>query len=442
MPPQILLSSGSNAQGQLATGNTEDAYSFTPCSFLDSSDGLPSGSTRVVNIACGANHTLLLLERSDLDDSSSSRIELWGSGDGSKGQLGPSVTTSTQVFKPLDLNLDALNLGLVERGYSIVHVAACWETSYVVLRSSQPEHSDVLLSMGSDDFGDLGIGGVKTPGNKAAGGVYVVDLLCQEDDALDYGGRGRVTIKSIVTGPHHVLVLLLISQENGETTERLAGWGSSRHVQLGDWKDPIKGKPIPFLSSPRPIPISESSEIHTVSAGTHHTVILHTSGRVSALGSNRKGQLTAVDELSDVADIGCTWNGTYAVVRRGTAWSVMSTGNHTKGQLGRQVHKDGLHVHAMANVHFPFSHETHELVKMACGSEHVLSLVKSVDSKSSQAEEVWGWGWNEHGNLGLGHTEDQDLPVKLWPQSDTHGQPHKVSGIWAGCGTSWILLDS
>ena len=58
-----------------------------------------------------------------------------------------------QKFVPLSLPLEELSL----QGYSVSHVAACWETSYVVL-----EHDtlgDVLLSMGTDDFGDLGIGG-------------------------------------------------------------------------------------------------------------------------------------------------------------------------------------------------------------------------------------------------------------------------------------------
>ena len=438
MPPHTLLSAGSNAQGQLATGDTEDAYSFTPCSFLDCQPGaLPPGTTRVLNIACGANHTLLCLERSDTQGSlSSSRIELWGSGDGSKGQLGPSITTSTQIFRALDFDLDGLGLG----GYTVIQVAACWETSYVVLRCDGL--SDVLLSMGADDYGDLGVGGVKTTSKKPRDGVYTVDLL-ENGLSTKYSGA-TINARSLVTGPHHVLVVLSLSTSDGQTFEHLVGWGSSRHGQLGDRKDPGKGKPIPFISSPHPIPLNwgqgHDTTILQVAAGTHHTVILHPPGRLSGLGSNRKGQLTAIDELRDVTRIGCTWNGTYAVIRQDDAWSIMSTGNHTKGQLGRQVHRDASHVHAMADVCFPFSHRTHELVKMACGSEHILTLVKDTTCQPPRTA-VWGWGWNEHGNLGLAHTEYQDLPAQMWASHESQPSSQAV-GIWAGCGTSWILLDS
>ncbi|KAI0095084.1 RCC1/BLIP-II [Irpex rosettiformis] len=437
MPPHSLLSAGSNAQGQLATGDTEDAYSFIPCSFLGCEAGtLPPGTTRILNIACGANHTLLLLERSNVPENSSHRkIELWGSGDGSRGQLGPNITTSTRIFQSLDFDLDELGFG----GYTITQVATCWETSYIVLSSAG--HDDILLSMGTNDYGDLGIGGAKATVKKSRYGIYVVDLLW--DGLFPSYPDARITVKSLATGPHHVLASLSASKSNGEIIEDLVGWGSSRHGQLGEWVDPEKGRPSPFLSSPHRILLDrEDHAILQVAAGTHHTVILHGTGRLSALGSNRKGQLTTVDEQKDVASIGCTWHGTYAVILRDGTWTVASVGNHTKGQLGRQVHRVPTHDHAMANVQLPFSHDTHKLGKMACGSEHILALVINTTCQPSQTQ-VWGWGWNEHGNLGLGHTEDQKIPVKVWSSSNITGQPTpQITGIWAGCGTSWILLDS
>ncbi|KAJ7360882.1 hypothetical protein DFH08DRAFT_360705 [Mycena albidolilacea] len=30
--------------------------------------------------------------------------------------------------------------------------------------------------------------------------------------------------------------------------------------------------------------------------------------------------------------------------------------------------------------------------------------------------EVWDWGWNEHGDLGVGTTENVSIPVKIWPR--------------------------
>ena len=86
-----LLSAGSNARGQLATGDVEDAHTFTPCNFVDCTPGtLPEAAASVLQIACGANHTLVLLSRKE------GGTELWGCGDGSKGQLGPSYPSNVE----------------------------------------------------------------------------------------------------------------------------------------------------------------------------------------------------------------------------------------------------------------------------------------------------------------------------------------------------------
>ncbi|RXK35730.1 hypothetical protein M231_07019 [Tremella mesenterica] len=48
--------------------------------------------------------------------------------------------------------------------------------------------------------------------------------------------------------------------------------------------------------------------------------------------------------------------------------------------------------------------------------------------------ELWTGGWNEHGNLGLGHLQDRDRLEKV-------SLPGKVLNMWAGCANSWILVD-
>ncbi|KAJ9123693.1 hypothetical protein QFC24_003465 [Naganishia onofrii] len=149
------------------------------------------------------------------------------------------------------------------------------------------------------------------------------------------------------------------------------------------------------------------------------------------------------------------------------------------------------------------SHETREnakpgksrkVKKLVCGSEHVLLLLSSssfsslssslpakgdedVDSKpvtqpdndndhdhdgkdeeeqssdnDDDDDQLLGWGWNEHGNLALGNAEDQSVPVRipLPPaiEEDSSSQIGKrrrvrvrVRDVWAGCGTTWVLLE-
>lgn len=46
-----------------------------------------------------------------------------------------------------------------------------------------------------------------------------------------------------------------------------------------------------------------------------------------------------------------------------------------------------------------------EVRAVACGGEHSLA--------TSEAGELYSWGWGRYGNLGLGRAEDQLIPVKV-----------------------------
>ena len=67
---------------------------------------------------------------------------------------------------------------------------------------------------------------------------------------------------------------------------------------------------------------------------------------------------------------------------------------------------------------------------------------------SAHEQKLLGWGWNEHGNMGLGHTEGVMTPTIIpipslsIPSATVEMDPPKIAGIWAGCGTSWFVLGS
>ncbi|KAF7301067.1 hypothetical protein MIND_00670600 [Mycena indigotica] len=217
--------------------------------------------------------------------------------------------------------------------------------------------------MGSNDFGDLGIG--------VQGKVPPKDFHVVQMDAL--------VVRSIVAGQRHVLVLL----ESGE----VIGWGASRHGQLGNTVEK------PCVNLPTNIPVGTG--VVSIAAGHHHTVFLHQSGEVTGWGSNRKHQLNCLSAIRNAGGVHCTWNGSYVVTSDGY---IHSTGNSIHGQLGRELE-------GHTRVQLP----GHGLVQIACGSEHVLAVLRGKDGQF----EVWGWGWNEHGNIGTGATEDVRLPQKL-----------------------------
>ncbi|TFY54474.1 hypothetical protein EVG20_g9688 [Dentipellis fragilis] len=152
MPNQLYLyAAGSNGSGQLATGDTDDAHIFTPCVFADHAPGvLPPNTEHILAYAGGGNHTLLLLSFRPDEPNAPARVELWGSGSNSRGQLGPSLDTHRSTFQPIHLPLAPLNL----HDHTPIHIAAGWDTSFVVLRSPTRPHTDTVLSCGGNDFGE------------------------------------------------------------------------------------------------------------------------------------------------------------------------------------------------------------------------------------------------------------------------------------------------
>jgi protein ATS1 len=421
--PTHLLAAGSNGRGQLASGDFQDAHTFTPCKFAGcecNTSLAPPGQSpaAIISIVGGANHTLALLSR--VNDPASSltadRLEVWGCGDGTKGQLGPAYIADSDdgsaVLRPLVLPWEEQGLF----GYTISQVAACWETSFFVL-TKDGQH-DLLASMGGNDFGDLGVGGLPTK-KEIKALFHIVDFSHIVGSAVQH-----VSITDITAGPHHAIVLL-----RADDKQYIAGWGTARHGQLGPLRAP-SGRALPL--SPSPVAIDLPIDIKldpvlSVRAGNQHSLFLHASGLISALGSDAKGQLQGLRTARDVRAIDCTWNGSYLR----TPLELLSAGTNARGQLGREQASRA----PLAAVHFP---EGAHVLDFSCGSEHVLAIVEL-----RGRTEVWGWGWNEHGNLGIGSLEDVNMPVKIWPPStaETEGITGTAVGVWAGCGTSWIAVS-
>ncbi|KAF8591924.1 RCC1/BLIP-II [Ramaria rubella] len=452
-----VFSAGSNAHGQLANGTLDDSHTFQPCAFAidssSSSHNLLDG--RVVSIVCGANHTLLLRELDTSKQSYGPARQLWGCGDGRMGQLGPSQhpqNCSSSLFKRLDQSiLDAAGVG---KDIHIHAIAASWESTFIVLRQKDEtfRHTkDKVIAMGNNDHGDLGVN--LTPAqlkfSHEPRRVALEETLAQAGLAALSGFH----VTHIAAGPHHVVATLQLFLLNGGEEEVVVGWGASRHGQLGVHPKPTrahgKSTVTPYLSSPCLLHVAKSDSVNfpdsvvALALGSHHTVLLHRSGRVTAFGTNKKGQLAGLSEFISVNDVHCTWNGTYLTFNGATGnspsnleWQILATGSHDKGQLGH----DSLSSSDIGAVEFSFISTTRQVITMACGSEHVLVLVKRTDiaSGNEQAlEEVWGWGWNEHGNLGVGTTVDIHVPRIIWPVA--RHVSARVVAVWAGCGTSWIV---
>ena len=384
MPHQHLISCGSNGKGQLGNGSFEDTYYFGLCHF-SSPDGSiitpkpPPNFNSISKISTGGNHTLLLATEENEDERENIlQLQLYGCGDNSRGQLHPSrpKMLDSSAFRPL-------SLGIVEEEYVPIEIEASWETSYVVYRSPQSRaKSDVLVSFGANDFGDLGTGPLplqNVPSSKgkekklSGDGIHILSF-----DHLLPPRTESFQIIHLTAGVHHVLAVLQLSPSSQQL---LVGWGSCRHGQLGPIPTNLvsakNAKTPSFIDRPITIQLpistnSESGRIVGIAAGSQHSVIHLSSGRLVSLGSDRKRQLSGLTDVSSVTQIKCTWNGTYIVSRE--PGGLRATGSGEKGQLGVGI---GQLTGTLQDVQFRTEDAgSLSLEKLVCGSEHVLALLQ------------------------------------------------------------------
>lgn len=426
-----LLATGSNGCGQLGIAHRTDVSRFTPCAFSGGENPLQDAS--VLALESGGNHSLLLLATTSRGNT------IWTTGNNAQHQLGPGIPSS-DVWTPLDLASIRRAAGLEEQGttYEPVAVACTWSSTLIVLsRTLDSENgrriSDIVLSLGSNDFGELGCGTVADAGN-----VQIVRIPGW--DARD--SRSRMEIQHLSTGQRHVIATCIFSVD-GQHEQRIYGWGAARHGQLDISSFPESGngssasgpsqKPIRRASKyptthPTPTSINlepfldPSTNIAQITCGTSHTVFRLSNGTLITLGSNAKHQR---DVPRTCKGISSTWNGTVGWDEQGV-WAV---GSNTHGQLGRSTSST-----PSSNPHrIPIGDPSTPLhiYQLTCGSEHSLLL--------TDAGTLYAWGWNEHGNLGIGSVEDQWEPREVLIGDG--GGTGSVRGMWAGCGTSWVLVD-
>jgi alpha-tubulin suppressor-like RCC1 family protein len=157
---------------------------------------------------------------------------------------------------------------------------------------------------------------------------------------------------------------------------------------------------------------ADGSRLVGVACGRRHTAVLDDQGRIWTFGENKHGQLgrsivgeekkdpvpRLVEGFEPVVsashcEITCGWSHTIMRIESADGTSaVYGWGRNDKGQLGTGTTE---------SVPVPrrlFANNSKTIRSIVCGSESTLAL--------DEAGDVWGCGWNEHGNLALGTDKD------------------------------------
>jgi alpha-tubulin suppressor-like RCC1 family protein len=356
---------GDNLNGQL--GNNTTTGSRLPLQTWGPAQGTMDDATKVVS---GYAHSLAL--KSD--------GTVWTWGWNGNGQLGDNTTTNR--LTPVQV------LGSGGSGFlsDVIDVAAGYSHS-VALKSD-----GTVWAWGWNAYGQLGDG---TSMNRYTP-VQVVD----------YDGSGYfLNVKNIACGNTFTLAT--------RTDDTAWTWGNNSSGQLGDNTTDLRVLPGQVLGTGG---VGFLTDIMMVAGGEKHSLALKNDGTVWAWGNNSNGQLgdnTVLNKLTPIQVYnylasGYLQNITYitagnshsmALQNDNTAWA---WGWNANGQIG-----DGTIVDARIPSHVVGSGGVgvlQDIASISCGNAHSVAL--KTDGT------VWAWGWNGFGQLGNNSSTSSNYPVQ------------------------------
>ncbi len=190
---------------------------------------------------------------------------------------------------------------------------------------------------------------------------------------------------------------------------KVACWGDNSYGQLGSPSPDASADAGKFSSEPISVPIDDAIAL---SAGDGTTCAVRKGGTILCWGHGTSGKLGGGDAgslkgpvevmgISDATDVSVS-GGHVCAVRRGG--EVACWGRNDRGQLG-----DGTRVDASQPVKVT---GLARVFNVSAGMSHTCAVGGSVTGET----EVWCWGSNDDGELGLGHHAEGEVstvPAKV-----------------------------
>jgi len=313
-------------------------------------------------------------------------VYFWGQNNA--GQLGLNSTVAQNVPTK----------HFVLSGSAIMTDILCG-TSFTISRSTDGD----IYVVGANNYGQLGLGDntnrTRSVKNNTLSALDIVDI---------WGGDGFVIARTEI-GDVYV-------------------WGRNDYGQLGLPGD-LANKNMPIKNN-----VLSGIDILNVWCGANHTIIRDTNGDFWVLGLNNTGQLglgnttspidtpTKNNNLStpllEIVDVICGANHNIAFDSDGNVyvWGFNSTGQLG---LGDAVNK------TLPTLNPGLTGLS--IVDLQCGDNHSVAVTSD--------GEVYVWGSNSNGQLGLGNTTNQTTPVKNDGLSSYY-----ISNVW--CGGNYTIAKS
>ena len=372
---------GANSYGQLGNGDNTGATQLSPIQVLPIHVSL----TRVAGISAGGTHTLAF----------TSGGNVWSWGNNGFGQLGNNSTAVSST--PVQIS---------SLGTTTTAVAAGWGHSLAL------QSDGMVWAWGDNEFGQLG---------NTSGPVPVVTPSSIPVQVLNPLGSNLTLVTKIAAGGGHSLALAGL-----EPSKPVYAWGYNSNGQLGQQSNPGFANLSTSTNRYSAVEVTKAdgtilSNVTDIAAGGAHSLFLDSGGNVLwACGSNFYGQL-GVGVSGDTKDrnrgvvqvVGLT--GIFSQVAAGSAHSlalrqsdgtVWAWGYNLFGQLG-----NGAALGSSSPVNTPFQ------VKKSDGNYLTgVTKIVAIGNHSLAVDingQLWAWGENTFGELGLGDSTNRNLATQV-----------------------------
>jgi alpha-tubulin suppressor-like RCC1 family protein/serine/threonine protein phosphatase PrpC len=291
----------------------------------------------------------------------------------------------------------ALIVGVCSNDAKSTLSAALRDAAAAAVRGSRPEQRELTARPALVEVAAGGYGAIAVEQGTQRAVVWGLfdEAAAGEAQALTFGGaRGDVRVRGVAAGGYHALALL----DDGSL------WVHGRGV--------AGGAP---LTAVRVGGALLDQRVTHFAAGNEHSLAVSDAGRVFAWGANERGQLGTGDVTPRAAPVHVA--SLDAAMRAHGGVSAVCAGSHHSAVLfadGALFAWGGAAYGATALGHtrdtplptrVPLPAGATRFVAVACGGDHTLAQTES--------GQLFGAGWNEHGQLGTGTTVDSAVFVPV-----------------------------
>ncbi len=227
----------------------------------------------------------------------------------------------------------------------------------------------------------------------------------------------KLVVDQVALGFSHTLVL-----ERG--TGKLFGFGDNSRGQVNGQVD----EKSLSIFEPFEVALYKDVRFQAVAAGLFHSACVTNDGQLITFGCRKFGQCLGLSSWtpsdSRIIQVACGRRHTVALDEKGRVWTF---GDNQYGQLGRESFNRSDQTPGLLDID-----STWTVQAIHCGWSHTVMLARNVDNQTV----VWGWGRNDKGQLGLPDAKCVTRPTLLFTN-------HSAAIELLDCGSeSTVLVDA